>query len=1457
MKTPLRKPSESSVKITGYVDALGLEGALKSFYTWSKSASAMVFDLSRLTRIDPLALTILILWLSELFARRCEVTIIWPAERSVETLLGNCGFENFVRYSAELRSESGYIRPHVPAEHISAPYPIQFLNRAELQELLKDLAVQGRLETVFSDVSSSSTVADGSLRDVLISELGDNLIRYADKSFGHVFALKLNQLEQQSSATDILGRFRSRVACDVLVLVVSDKGPGIPRTLRRSYCDRHEGEPPSACDILNWSFEYNSTSRTAGERLGIIRTALTDTQLKFPPATGLFRVRELIRQLFGVLYVRSGTGLLAYDFGTNFKNSRPTFRSDARKGTKRLTAFGGTQIVVGIPLKVPHQREATINRTAAAPLTHLQYIRVQEIADRHRSEIGLDEAALLDEFQWDLKRALAVSECDAVVIDLTHTEELLTPRAAHYLIYKIAERPRDAHHIVIVGISDLLALQVSEVFHSPPAGVWPFVAFNELGESRLLVGSADHNRVWIKVNQGHRLSAEDELVARRNPSVFEWSSLRSSWGSRFTYQQLAGRLRIVLQAHLKRLLTAAQQQIYDPHAKVLLPSQVYSRGFHHVTAITTSTALCSAVVDWWYWTLIDLQPASVVSLGSVCSSVVERLLRRLPASFRPRHHVQLTTGGPQILSTAALLDIPAKSKVVVFCDVVASAKTAKLALSHLSNREVLAVVAIVDATSDHEEQLPHALVSGWRNPTITSSELPRDWLYDEVCQVDPPTLALVPPPRARDRVLWLPYAFRHLEGEPRHQVAAHSQLLLEMIIPARAFRRGHFVEHGRHYTDVLDLAPVVEDNLSFLAQTIEQDARSRVKLASATTFTHVLYRRDARSVAKLSNSIAAAFRGCHPLAVAPDELKAAFEGPSTEAYRMDAVIVLESVIDSGGTAIKLIDVAERRGAKIILAYNILRRGPASVVHQLQKVTRYGHADLYTAVLAEVDLPSYRAHNCPVCRRGEAWQRARSRFAPNEGRAIEPKLAALEPQPFSAALSSSPPDDGDCLDIEMRWRAELAKTLVSERARLRDLLRRRSERPAESLSLLRILGYDVPYLSLDPDLAHIVLYKTLLEEITSATRDFLSEPDSFSLTDLEALLTVADEYCPGVLLDTYPHLVRHCTGERLQHLLLYSLVSPSLREHPRVAMNAFLQGSSTAEQGLLDALHNYFNGIEKTTMTQANERLQCYLTLRSDILHDLEHRLTRITSVRRRRNVPPRTLLGAWSDVEERVREVQVALRRLTASIMTHPNVSTLIEINATLSTNLAAGRKAVDVHTAGANDFATFAADMVGTAGAIRVQSQRLERHLAKLSCAFKPLVHDVLQQHIYDLDRHSIKRHINFLPGECQVFGEEVSIRSIVANLIDNVWSKSKARNMRLDLTADMQSMTASLVIRDDGVGLRPEMRHGTGLRDVAAFATSNGGEFQIVRNSVRMDDVEYVTAAHVTLAMLPPITE
>jgi hypothetical protein len=187
------------------------------------------------------------------------------------------------------------------------------------------------IERIFGMYASWDLVRGGALSNVIIHELGANIIDHAQTHNGFLASRVVSGITRKHFGAPRIGREiprffqpKGQAEGDFLEVAIWDDGIGIPQslreTLRKSLERRPElrgrFDPNRDEDVVAFAFDrLSSSKRSALELLGDVYCDRQSPHSIYRSwASGLFWVWNLLRTYQGFLLVRSGDCELAYDF---------------------------------------------------------------------------------------------------------------------------------------------------------------------------------------------------------------------------------------------------------------------------------------------------------------------------------------------------------------------------------------------------------------------------------------------------------------------------------------------------------------------------------------------------------------------------------------------------------------------------------------------------------------------------------------------------------------------------------------------------------------------------------------------------------------------------------------------------------------------------------------------------------------------------------------------------------------------------------------------------------------------------------------------------------------------------------------------------------------------------------------------------------------------------------------
>ncbi len=972
--------SELLIRFPKRIKSSSIEETLRKYYrkSCSEKNTTVRFDLTPCEWCEIFSLSLISLWIWQLKSQGKQITIIFPVDPDVHRFLVSYRFKEFLEDILVKIVQTDLHSGHVRAREAVAPsYPLTFVSEQSFRTLLADLKDPNRLSVLLSGMEESEIVKSGAFRSVLLKELGDNVFLHGDGKAGHLMMTKISKLpldapkRHANKLEKLIYNSLKRIAGkSVLEIVIGDKGPGIAKSLRSQYTRENnisDAATVAECDLIEFAFLFHTSRRSTEERLGeFLNHFVKGSSL---PPTGLYQLRELVRDYHGVLCIRSGASFIIYDFPTD---SQPTVaRSDKGLGSSSLCDFGGVQYRILIPTDQVPRPESTADATVIAKrlasvsavdqelVTITDFIDLRRCGDLDQEGRGIfklleaiDHAGVSNDAHKNL-----------VIVDFEAAEDL-SAKSMYFILLELSRRQSLEKAILAINVNpiSLSTLQyekhLGRQLHSPNTVVFDIHA----------VPSA----FWVSSDM-RRLIGCPLVIGRSTDLTGDQVTDRSS---------LLAIPRNAIQNSLTIHVLTPESGIFREDAKVLLLSDGYSLGYFEISKLFRNEQSRSRIVLWFVYQLMELEPELIVSLGTTLGGIIDAakntFLRQ--SKVHQIQHINLRTDSRGRVSLPRLLLVEPGKKVLVAGDVVGTARSILATLKMLRHTEVQRVVTVVDARENGERDSyaigsDLELTSIVRKPLTYFHELPNDWLYHEIFQVDPDTHVLV-------KEIVRPLGSLWIEREADSKVDLHKQnyFLEKIIIPERAFFSGHFVTGKKHMTYMFDVSTIAANHEAEIVTAIATDIRNAENTKTSSDkmpVDRVIFPQFNRGLDQIAKKVASKYQETTTLAIPGTQLRSIFDQQSGE-LKDKCVIVLDDATDSGETMLRLIDISERMGATRIYGYVLINRGAAYAVRRLEKLKQYGFASIHIRYLAEAQLPSYVIETCPLCHRRQRLERLAQR-----------------------------------------------------------------------------------------------------------------------------------------------------------------------------------------------------------------------------------------------------------------------------------------------------------------------------------------------------------------------------------------------------------------------------------------------------------------------------------------------
>ena len=348
------------------------------------------FDMSKIQWVDLFPLLILPIMISGIESKKGKVRLIAPICHALQndpkliTLLDEsiipvykkrrkvCSFlerydffeiiENYNKFCKIIIDKNDYTTWNRESlNRVSHVLEIStFKNIQDINSIEKNLVDENVISQLFGQYSNLGFIKSKKLGATVVHELGENISEHSECNSAYIsirIIKNLNEIENRSNAeiqkmaSNRLkyssnwerNFFKNNYMGGYIELVVVDNGKGIYETLSNAYSEVNEVTFNNfdEADVLEWAFEEHSSNKYF-------------KRLKYRNPTGLYWVRDLIKEEGGLLFIRSGKSRVVYDF-SSFKNKVLPIKNG------NLSYMCGCQYQMIFPLKeVPTKKRKTV-----------------------------------------------------------------------------------------------------------------------------------------------------------------------------------------------------------------------------------------------------------------------------------------------------------------------------------------------------------------------------------------------------------------------------------------------------------------------------------------------------------------------------------------------------------------------------------------------------------------------------------------------------------------------------------------------------------------------------------------------------------------------------------------------------------------------------------------------------------------------------------------------------------------------------------------------------------------------------------------------------------------------------------------------------------------------------------------------------------------------------------------
>ena len=1493
---------KTTIKFPDSIDDTKFENLLSRYYPKSRDTQGtVIFDLQSVTWCDPFNLSLLTLWIMELASLKIKINVLAPLPKTLpsEAFLYFLQSHHFVRALGAEKVPNNFPdwrAPPIDTRKTSPVMPLTFMELPSFQALLNDLRSTDRLNVVLRGISEADIVTSGAIRDVVIAELGSNFFYHAKGRFAHLSMTKSGEVPDDKLSERVKAQLRTALPSEkaffqtlggrpYVALVFSDKGIGIPQSIRKAYSDdpviREKSENPTDGELLQYAFLYHSTGRTIEARIGQLCDTIANTE-NIPPPTGLYQLRKIVREYRGMLVVRSGKARLVEDF---LSDPIPKTSID------EVSDFGGTQYKLCIPFYKPRTKN-TYTASLFPPSSNLEKLACVQLSTALPQVRPVDNqasaAALTKLFETiECARLKATHEKKSLVIDAKGVD-LLPSNALFYLQLELMRRQEPPHQYSIIVNAPSSLPEIHSDICTRDSSALPTLIFDQYWKPRV-IGLQPEEETFFKaiINKDEIFSSDAKSFANKHPEWFQHHYKNNTFEFLFTESTLKMALRSAYAHSLREVLADKNEGFFFPDEKVLLPSKSYCHGYFDISKFTDAHNYKNMLHDWVAYSIERYSPSYVVTIGATAADIVSK------ASFE-------RAGSPKILSLATPVmpnklfsvssAIPTNSSVVIITDVIGTSKTLKGVFKQLRRGKITVSLAVVDATDGDESSLffegeAFVIEALIKHKLTYYLELPAGWDYDEISQVDPQTHTLIPNPRRstqntsnQENKLAPLWADKPPESSPSEQPALSltaNAFLEDAVIPATAILEGHYESPNAHMAYLFNIPALLSAVGDRITDLIFNDVKLYLEAHQSQPETiQIAYPDYNLGLDELANSLSALF----PASTIVPMSKHILDQGLYAALKLDTtVIFLDDAMYSGNTIFKMLDLADTSGVKNALVYTILRRGHSRFTNRIRKILQYGKVQVLIREVASIEIPVFELNDCPLCAQRRLLKEIDNQLPESsvmkhqvaqdldDLAEKDTRLACREETAQQVIAYSQQLADR----IRLRWMLEksIGREELGARHTLTDIVRDHKNNTSRTLRLFEVLMKERIIFLQNNELYKEIFYPSLMNEIISAVEYFARNLEKLTTTEAQGVLAVFAAFESAKYLDCLPEMIRkHQRDNRLCWFLLREcFVTQDIKRYPSRVLNVLKKLRAENEALLADTLlTDVFKFWEIEVESQKQKRttispLSEYLWLVGPDVHNLGKDAAKLIADI---NFSTSELSKDWRQVNNILRNICANLLRFIEGLQDCIDVTNELHDRAK---ELDINRRSLDELVDGITK--TPALSTQDSKDVVVEKTNRVIELLdsqAELSPGIRKLLGEfhvnVVTGPLIQLisnKNNQINISRKFPKAAPLVFGQAFYLHEVFSNIVENAL-EAGAKNLliHVDIKDDDQSAEfVEVVFLNDGrpVDDAPPQRHGivSIMNTVSAF----GGHFQL-RRCLDSDPEEfrnYKTLARVKLRHIP----
>jgi len=1450
--------TEIQIKFPKKINSLVFEDILKEFLKASKQSNVVRFDFSVVDWCELFEISLITLWIKELLNDGKKVHFVSPAFEKVKSFLASYEFGRFL-------SDNGIINDlkYATAEGdtllSTAYFPIKFLNEPSFKSLLSYLSDTVNYSSTFADILNFGFIKKAQLRNVIVQELGDNMYRHGEGLLASLAMSKFGTENTQARRTEWRNRilkncsslerpfFEKLNGNDYFTIVFTDKGPGIFNKLKKSFLENTNQENYTECDVLEYAFYEHSTSRSLEERLGGLAEIYEafikshEGSLVMPPPTGLYMLLNIVKQFYGLLYLRSGSSIIVYDF----LNGGKPIKSSNTTGLKKLAHFGGTQFKIHFPLNLNPHIAAQDLQKFLFPETErdieYQYYRIGDFFFEENKEHYNDERGSFFTFSKEIDQFKANNSkhLSGIILDLAQNVPIST-KAMFLVIAKLMSTQEKNFSHVLINLPPDLVTPLKNALATAQSPLRPIILFDTNFKREIIGVSQSDEHLFEGLFQKKFFDDElDNIFITSNDHLFVQDNSVSFKHKRKEIFKTASS---AISAKIKNLILEKSNKFFYPKAKVPLSSGQYSEGYFDLFRLFFSSNFNPLLKQWLSYYLFDRRPTHLLSIGKSSSFLTKEIIneRKIYGAAYTFKHFEIEY--PASIDFTYLFDLNEEfydaKNVIIFCDVVGTTKTLTNILQHflkVNNIEILTVVNASDLSGS-------AIILNHTHIPINSilekglkffKKIPSSWPDDALIGVDYSTNKIVNKSIETPLPLW--------SGR------ATEEFITGVIEKDNKYLQGHFIHDETHLTYLLDIPLITKNHGDEISKIILTHFTDReIQSEGVPENGKVLYLSDKEGLKDIARVLTTSL--LYSTDVVQNSDFFLNDGHSDDEYKDLTIVIIDDAFNSGENVIRLLDYCNRKKAKSIFVYVLFKRGSDYSARKLSSLKQYGTAKISFHYLADIPIPTYSPHNCPACRRIDGLKQLNENLKREKGmtsltkfidlqidqnQAINVKNLAAEHYSFAKYESKYAP--GDLLfrillqEAEKDWLAR--DYLISKISRFLS-----PKQSPDVLLLFRIVVSESLYGIITNKLEGENRESDILVLTIKVIQQCLKNIDEINSEDLDLLLSLLTEIDEDRFIENLNPILSQSKNdeEKINVILKHLYLSKKSYKYSETVVNA-LKNIKDCPAPLGQLIQNVIGRWELQLNLPDAVVLQTLEILR-ECNHEIEKHIDIIQGYRKDTVNNP-DLNRDWHFLLDYLKEICFQLRQLGNFNFINPLVNDDIgEMIKNLKNIIDNGHNLIKNETDTARQLRTLQPWLWKMDDVLYQDKCNLQYIVESCMTNVAEIINHVLGLMEKKLEKLNIMMQLPEVP--CVAFGDKNGLQAIFYNLLQNIQQHAQADKLLIKIELDGDRKNLIIQFYDNGILLNDKFEYDFGLNKCKSNATNYLGNFNL--KNLESDDSE-----------------